>query len=210
MKTKLCPAPSPEELRKDFLPLPRLAMQEVQSAAQTFGALLRLLKTRQWEFFGAQEAISDMACLPRRTVQRHLELLSQSDWILDLGRDHRRTCTYQLTEKASKHYRPFAMLPRWVIQNSSFDFFETWAECAVYACLFSQHEQPEAIERHGLGCGDGRDSMSFKEIQDRTGLSWSSLQRAKSKLLMNGMILRWEGLDWRSPEMMTINTNTFD
>ncbi|HUY31454.1 MAG TPA: hypothetical protein VMV69_01640 [Pirellulales bacterium] len=185
-----------DTLGKDFLTLPRAAMQELGAAAQTFGAVYLLAIKHDGETFAPLRKIAELAELPRRTVQAHLHKLIHCDWVEYGGREmlpgstyrRRRTVTLRLTAKAQNKREPFATLPRWAATR-----LNTWGERAVFAVLVSAQHFVDAVARDEAGCADGREFVNVRTVAKLTGLTTRAVRAARGKLAAAELICVIDG-----------------
>lgn len=186
---------------RDYLPLSRYAMELVGAAAQTLGAVYVLAsEARGRQIFETVDTIAQSAVLPKRTVQSHVAKLVEAGWLESLGRQllpgskhrRRRTVTLKLTRGALDHKEPFGMLPRWAATSLANERGGSWAERAVFACLFSAAKYPES-ELAEQGCLDGREFCSLTSLRKQTALTWPSIRAARDKLERGGLVKVYEG-----------------
>lgn len=189
--------------RHDCLTLYRAAMADVGRAAQTLAAVLRLAsKTR--ETFASVRVIADLACLPRRTVQRHLDELVAGGWLMYQSRQRRRTPTYVVPKYIiNAKNAKFAVLPRWAASTLG-----TWAECAVYALVTSRDSLNEKLSNE-TDVEDvdmfGRLQYPVRMIAQDSGLAERSIDAAKKKLVAAGL-LKIDGAMIHTDELGRIKT----
>jgi DNA-binding MarR family transcriptional regulator len=185
--------PLVEVKRHDSLGLLREAMQRVGPASQTLGAV-RAMAAGSGETFASVPVIAERACLPIRTVERHLERLVQNNWLQRRGREKRRTPTYIVPNDLLNRSDAlkFAILPRWAAR-----LLTTWAERAVFASIVSRDSLLEVI-----GDGSGLDvhqrgDYSLHVLAQETGLSRQSICNAKLRLVQRDLIIIERAMCWR-------------
>jgi hypothetical protein len=159
-------------------------MQRVGPATQTLGAV-RALASRTGETFASVKVIADKACLPERTVERHLRELVTYKWLEYRPRQRRRTPTYIVPKNLLNRNsaRKFAILPRWAAW-----LLPTWAERAVFASIVSRDSLLEVIEEIGSDSINARGDYSVKVLAAETGLSRQAIADAKRELQRRGLI----------------------
>ena len=176
-----------EVKRHDPLGLLRQPMMQVGASTQTLAAVRRLAN-KSGETFASVRVIADLACLQRRTVQRHLDELVAYDWLQYRSRQKRRTPTYIVPKSLlnSNDAMKFGILPRWAAAS-----LPTWAERAVFALVVSRdalnekladETEIEEVDIHG------RLQYSLRHLAQDSGLSTSSVERAKAKLVNRGVL----------------------
>ena len=154
-----------------FLALPRWAMIDVGPATQTLAAVTNLATD---EMFHKVETVAEAAMLEIPTCRRHLVLLTNRGLLDRLGRQGRRTVTFQITQKTKRIKKPYAMLPLWACLE-----FEKWSERAIFALL---------ISRYTLEAGSGRRYCTRKALERDSGLSYRSTARAIDALWECGFV----------------------
>ena len=108
------PIPLAKVKLSDAFGLPREVMVIAGEAAQTFAAF-RTFARNTGETFASLGVLADKACLPRRTVKRHITKLLACKLLKHKGRQRRRTVTYamDLWYLNANENAKFAILPRW-------------------------------------------------------------------------------------------------
>lgn len=176
-----------EVKRHDPLALLRDAMVDVGAATQTLAAVRRLA-SKSGETFASVRVIADLACLQRRTVQRHLDELVDGGWLEYRSRQKRRTPTYKVPKVLlnSNDAMKFGILPRWAAA-----MLPTWAERAVFALVVSRDALNEKLaDETEIEDVDmyGRLQYSLRLLAQDSGLSMSSVERGKAKLVERGLL----------------------
>jgi DNA-binding MarR family transcriptional regulator len=158
------------EGKPDYLPILARAVIECGPAAQTLAAIIRLCEMRKANStFASIARIADKACLPRRTVERHIRQLIAAGWIVCLGRDGRRTATLQLTPKAIEERRKlFARLPRAAAQKLA---AHSWGARLLYSIIEARGGQPTA-----------------RWVQDNLGVAKGTVKAARQQLRAAGLL----------------------
>jgi hypothetical protein len=177
--------PLGEVRRHDCLGLLRGAMCHVGAAAQTLAAV-RALSYRTGETFAAVKLVADRACLSTRTTERHLERLVQLNWLRKVGREHRRTCTYQVPDDVRNQDddKRFAKLPRWAAW-----MLPTVGERFIFALIVSRDELIETALQDDPQCESYMRSMySVAILAKDCGLSRRTINMAKEALNQRGLI----------------------
>jgi hypothetical protein len=157
--------------------------QHVGPATQTLAAVRAM--ARNGETFASVRVIAERACLPARTVERHLTSLVRRDWLERRPRQKRRTPTYIVPDDLLNRSDAlkFAILPRWAAW-----LLDTWAERAVFACIVSRDSLFEILG--DVDCMKyGRANYSIKTLAQETGLSRQAISVAKLSLLQRGLII---------------------
>ena len=184
-------------LYTDFLPIPRAAMAQCGAASQTLAAIYRLLPESSRTIFARVDVIAEKACLPRRSVQRHVAKLVALNWLKMIGKERtgkmqqqRRTFSYTLTRKACDYKTPYAILPAWAARLLA----TSWAERAVFAVAMSrqhllEHINTEINSGAGIEESYGRDMMTLIELERLTGLTRPSVCAAKQALADKDLIV---------------------
>jgi hypothetical protein len=196
--------------RHDCLRLDREAMQKVNAASQTLAAVLRLAH-RNGETFASATKIAEIACRPKRSVERDLTLLVKNNWLKCKGRERRRTPTYIVPKDLlnQKDERRFSILPRW----AAWKLESAWAERAVFAAIVSRDSLNEHIGDGEAGENFGRLQYSARLISADTGVSLRSVVKAKAELVALGMVKidaaeLWQEHDGRlrmTPDTLMLN-----
>ncbi len=185
--------PLSEVKRHDCLSLLRAAMADVGAAAQTLAAVRRLANN-SGETFASVRVIADLACLPERTVKRHLAILVEWKYLEYRRRQRRRTPTYAVPKGVmnAKGEFKYALLPRWAAK-----MLDSWAERAVFACIVSRDSLNEYIGGDGDCDQFGRLQYSIKALAADSGLSPRAVQDAKQKLVAIGIVKIDESMWWQ-------------
>lgn len=178
--------PLSEVKRHDCLGLLRDAMAEVGAASQTLAAMRRLARKTDSCTFASADTIAEIACRPLRTCERDLAKLSESGWVRPLGRQKRRTVTYEVHEAVLNEdgSASFATLPRWAAA-----FLPSWTQRAVFAAIVSRNSLNDFIaEEHKIDdcC---RLQYPAKLLAKDTGLSVRAVGLAKEELQRAGLIV---------------------
>jgi hypothetical protein len=171
--------PLAEVKRADVIPLWRAAMLEIGPAAQTLGAIDRMTRHDNTTF-ASHRVIAALACLPVRTVRRHVKTLVQASWLLNGGRKGRRTKTLDLPDlrRNLKHLQKWGMLPRW----AALLLKKSWAERAVFALVVSRDRLYEKTNDVVLK------QYPVVTLAKESGLAFRSINLAKRNLIERGLI----------------------
>lgn len=168
---------------------------QVGPAAQTLAAMRRLAH-KDGKTFASKRVIADVACLPVRTVKRHLRELDAANWIENVGRKGRRTPTYLVRADMinQTNAKKYAILPRWAAK-----MLPKWSERAVFACIVSRDSLSEAIGNGATGGEDnfGRLQYPVKTLALDSGLSPRAIDQAKVSLAAQGIIEIDPAMLWR-------------
>lgn len=178
----------PAYLFADCWCIPYLAERELGPASQTLGAFERLC-AKNGSTFASVPRIAEMACVPLRTCERHIEKLIATGWIERIGRQKRRTNTYKITKKFrdninSRERRLYPRFggPEW-----------TWSMRAVFAVV--ANAQLSACVGIRDTCGNmpedlGEEAIyrSVSAIAKATGLTWKSTRKAIGELRDHGYL----------------------
>ena len=164
-------------------------------AAQTFAAF-RTFARNTGEAFASVGVLADKACLPQRTVKRHISKLSACKLLKHKGRARRRTVTYSMDLRYlnANENAKFAILPRWAAS-----LLPTWAERAVFALVVSRDSLNDSITG-GLADGEdvyGRLQYSASTMAKDSGLSLRAIGHAKDKLVRRGLIKIDPAMYWQ-------------
>lgn len=178
----------------DPLALLRMAMPRIKEASQTLAAVTALAY-KKGETFAGVEVIAEKACLPTRTVERHLKKLVKYQWLDKRGRQGRRTPTYRVPDdlRNSDSRHKFGLLPRWAAT-----LLPTWAERAVFSLIVARHSLLETGTPRGgsLELNYGREHYSIAKLVEDSGLAKRSVITAKQSLVERELI----SIDsWYSP-----------
>lgn len=172
--------------RYDSLALLWQSAIKVGPATQTLGAIRRMAR-QTGKTFASSSRIAEMACRPQLSVERDLQKLVQNRWIIDHGRQGRRTTTYEVVDHLLNRdgdAHSFCILPRWAAKLLS-----TWAERAVFdaivsrdaLCEYMAGEEGEDVHR--------RLEYPARQLRLHTGLSLRSIASAKAKLVAQGLMV---------------------
>ena len=181
-----------EVKRHDPLFLYRDAMCDVGSAAQSLAAMCRLAR-KSGEVYATIEKIANLACLPTRTVERHLVKLCDHKWLQYRGRQRRRrTPTYSVPEclRGPNNNLKFAMLPRWAAELMR---NQPWSHRAIFACVVSHDSLIDARELDD----HGRDAYTVRELCKHTGLYPQAVVGGKDWLSAERLVTIDRATTWR-------------
>lgn len=175
--------------RHDPLALLWQATSKLGPAAQTLGAVRRKAR-RSGTTFARVSLIARLACRSQRSVERDLDLLVKNRWLIDHGRQGRRTTTYEVVGNllnGQGDLHKFGILPRWAAT-----MLPTWAERVVFAAVVSRDALCEYIA--GVDGEEGEDvhgrlKYPGRELREHTGLSLRSIATAKASLVARGLII---------------------
>lgn len=199
-----------EVKRHDCLGLLREAMQKLGAASQTLAAVRRLA-LKNGETFASAAKIAEMACRPKRSVERDLEVLVRNKWLKRRGREKRRTPTYIVDADLmnGEDARRFAILPRWAAHKLE----RSWAERAIFAAIISRDSLNDFIGDGEAGENFGRLQYSARQLALDTGVSLRAVVTAKAELAALGLIqvdpaMLWHESDGRLrtiPDTLMLN-----
>ena len=172
-------------------------MKGMGPAAQTLAAMRRLA-AKNGETFASIRVIADIACLPQRTVKRHLRSLVHFQWLECQGRRGRRTPTYVVPMRLINRTgsQKFALLPRWAAR-----MLNTWAERAVFACIISRDVLcTDVLDDEVEDGGEcfGRRVYTISVLEKDTGLSRPAIIEAKRKLVDRGLVTIDRAVNYRN------------
>jgi hypothetical protein len=198
-----------ESLRGEWIKLPLAVMRDVGPAVQTLGGLLKVTRN---ETFVSVATIAEKARVPLKTARNHLDILSERQWIQNVGRQRtrtgapRRTCTLRVTSRTREALKrtselTYGVLPWWACRRLN------WSARAVLSILMARLMSLKAAvdqnDGHGLDAsdvwsgieslgGEDRFKFSLSRLERDTGLSRDSLITAKCELHRHKII------DWMS------------
>lgn len=182
-----------------YLALHYRVMNEIGELTRTFAAVRELANKKNKQYFGKLEHIQGASGLPLRTTKRHLEQLTDRDWLKRWGRQRRRTVTYEIREHAWKKSREsfFGRLPNWWTETS-------WARSAVYATILGLRCKVEAVDARldvgalEMGSLEHLELITKTELWRKTGLSERAIVYATNWLQDTGYVRRI-GVEWKLP-----------